>query len=426
MTKKERELIVKDILKYVMLGYNGTSIFMKYWGDQLCKKHNIEEEYLIYLLDKTIPSIKKKLTEEQLEDITMRRKAIKEADDYAKNKELADEVVKRLELVSQDVSNLQKAFSDIVKFVSKNKSVSNEIVRNAVKVIYPQIYHDWQNSAILTPEYFVALAEKIIKKDMTRSIARRELGYDKMLAYIKTNRPDLYDNITEIYKKHSIESVHQLKDEAFILNIDNFNKDTKIFIINIALEFRVPVANLVEFINKNTDIFLINNKTDMTEKEFLKTILLNLPVDFVEPMKWYLNEVSLPDSYTQYRINRFNLFSMVISKLKGNPSAIFKYIKMETQTDLTNVYNKIRKQKPDELYGFTKDDIRNILKVIYKLGMSDSYASQFFNLPNFKKYDYVTQISDCEKFEDQMLLSGISHLTEYNLTFYNNSGRKQS
>ncbi len=412
MKRSEREVLIKRILEYRALGYtrNETAAAMPEVVERFYDNY---EHKLYQLVDITYTKAAALDTEEQKLKLESVRKARKQEKLMARYQELADAVKQRYELNMTEGSERQSLLNAI-KYVAAQTGNSEDVVKTALNLIYADFYNETIKEKELDEQYFVELAEKIINSGMSKSIARTYYGYEKMIEYIKTNRPELYEKIRHNYDSHKI-SPSNLFDEKY----DSLLRSDRIkTLVDIMCEFRIPVSHLVYFINSNTDLFTKNNEP-LTEEQ-LQNELYNLEGEYLKKkVSWYLYETQLnvvkADFYNPIRSGRFDEFMTQFSLYRLTPAGGKEFLENTLNCNLIAIKEKFNNRNLGEPYNLTIAEARNVVRYIYNNGLSIIETSQRLGLPEIHPESFINVLSKSDAIEDQMLIEGYKRLLEYNL-----------
>lgn len=414
-----RDDLVKEILKmHFEMGKSITEIArvlsVKYEGWQaynkeinLGKGKAVNEEYLYLLSQKTIALAKKNLSASELEQINKNKEEIQLQEEQALKLEIAENV-RKLYLDLAGLENSEKSFNSAIEAVARRTGLKTETVKNYTVEVFPYLYIQREN--LETPEYFIDFAERIIKNDTYLAIAKSVPGYLKMREYIEANRPDLHEKIEAQSAKHMESSRSYFQNLPINTENDIFKGDIKELLAQIMLHFRVSVDVIVDFVNNHADLFLKN--TDKINADNLTRLRGALPAMMLYAFNFlYAEDMK---EFEDYRIAKFNYFVAQLDLLSSDREKQKRFIESETGDKIASVLEKTKKHELREKYEFTQEEIRNIIKFIYKYGLTRNQASEYFEIPGLSKKEIVSQLVDTDSPDDQILIKGMNLLSEFN------------
>jgi len=232
-------------------------------------------------------------------------------------------------------------------------------------------------------------------------------GYNQMLKYLESNQLELYNELKNYYENNKtarglVDSKNQM------LNIKNGE-----MLINIVLEYRVPIETVCEFVNQNKDIFLKDVSKVLGEEEMVEVLKSLSVVDLQEAVKWYFYESLTPDEYTEYRITTFYDFAKQFATLKSNFKILTDFINIKTHLPIESIISRNSLRKYREKYNYSIADIRAIIKYAYKYALSTRGMPGAFLMDSFDYRNHLPILKESNELEDQMLVKGYEKLLDY-------------
>jgi len=408
------EELVKKILEYMVKGYSINDVM-----DAMKDLFSRNEDKYYLLVKNTFDKARKGMPAEEYDKIVNLRKERAETLKKAKMQDIADKVKARTES-NTSATSLKEAMAQAANMVARLEDVSYNTARVYTKAVYPEFYDYYANNRNHDETYLIEMAEKIIKCDMSQTVARNLPGYTKMMNYVESNRPELFAKINELYASHSAY-------ESRNFNIVSSNQENqeiynnKSLLIAILLEYRIPYNIAIDFINANSDIFLKVGES-LSADNFSET-LLNETYDKRNALRWYLNESTGLDEFVDYRTERFNEFLLKFNILKSDLDKLKKLVYAETKLS-SSIVEKINNRHSEERLNLTQEELRNLLNYVYKNGLTDDQLEGLVGFAKTTKTRFIEMLKDTDNIDDQMLLSGLAKLKEYKLDVANYVGRK--
>ena len=353
------------------------------------------------------------MTDEEKEQIKENRRIHK----LEQKKQIATDI-KEKAISDVKYSRTSDKLRQAIKFYSQKLLISESVLKDTVRTFYPEFYRNYINDSFLNEEYFVRLANNIINNPkITKKEAKAKLGYNDMISYLESKNPELLEKVEEVLNESKRFSLFNLEVEGHDSKYSKlFNLSSLDALVEIMLEFRVRLSEYCTFVNEISNLFL-NANQQITEDDLVKG-LLSKRKNYDEAIRWYFMEVSSytnPDKYTEeinYRINKFNEFRMNFTSLKNTPDKLNKYVLEATTIDLKTVYAKVHVQVSNSPYHFTNDEVRNIIKFVYKYGLNEKQIDQLLGIPRFSGAHFVANFQ-VENIEDQIIIDGYHNLIQY-------------
>lgn len=408
--------IINDILNYMGKGYSVNEV-VKAMKKDIDSEFRGDVDKFYSLVSNTFEKAKKKMTSEEYEKLKVLRKEHSEQLKLESYKKIADKVKEfTLEMEKKGLS-LKEALAYAASAVANYEGLSTSVVRAYTKTVYPEFYDYYYNNKNITPEHFEAMAKRIIEKNMYESVAARMQFYSKMIEYLENNNPELLAQMRKVFNSHKKRNEDLFKDTVSINN--RVFKDSKTrMIAEIVLEYRVPIAYLMSFINDNVEYFC----TSASEKN-VDDILLGLKQIKIsvldEAIKWYLYETVRENEYTPNAVKRFNEFAGEFSRICKTGEDVEKFVSQRTYTNIGKIKKRFESHITGEDYNLSEEEIRIIAKYIYKYGLSEEGISRVLCLPRFHKSKLIEQLQHLGTPIDIYLVSRLQQLNEYQLDLYN-------
>lgn len=404
--------MVKDILELNAAGYSRLEI-----TQIIMKKYDYDEDYCFDTVRSILTKARKQMTEAEKQQIELNRKLHKEASKVEREnirKELATLVKDRAEsdaLYTKTSTKLQQS----IKSIAMLKGVSEEMIREYTKQFYPEFYEEYSTDANLDEDYFLKLAYKIIDKSISKSDAQHMMGFPKMMKYLEEKNPTLLEKVNDTFAFQNANSARSFEFASTTrININNLN-----MLIDILLEYRMPLEDMCVFLSENHEIFLHNAQIILPEDldKYLRVTSTS------NSLEWYLAEMNLdatlniPVEYIERKKERFNDFAMKFRILKNDMSRLEKYVSAETIVPMASVMQKVNDHIYKDSYYFTNDDVRNLLKNIYKYGLTELEIKQYYGVPRIANSSIVRNFEP-QNVDDQILIAGYRKMANYHADYF--------
>lgn len=409
--KESKEELVKIVLEHYTKGYNVTEIL------NIIKDRHPDEEALFRLINTAITKFRGSLTEEQKAIIAKNREIHSmnlKSDKEEKNKELATLVKERAEkdvLHTLNSTKIQQA----IKVIAILKGVSEDVLRDYLKKYYSDFYIEYTTDANLTEEHFIGLANKIVEKSISRPSAEKMIGYSKMMSWLEENDPVLLEKVNETFAFQGKNGPRNFE----ITNPNRVNFNNLDILIEIMLEFRMPLSDMCEFIDENHEIFL-HNAIHVWEDDLIK---LSKNSNTSSSLEWYLAEMNLDNidnlspEFIARKKARFNEFKEKFDVLKPNIERLNKLVRSETTVPMLSVMQKVEEHVYKGKYHFTNDDVRNLLKTIYKYGLTELDVNHYYGIPRISKSAIVRNFEP-QNIDDMIILEGYLKMASFNADYF--------
>lgn len=396
---------IAEIAKQLAPKYEGWTAYNKEIDQG--KGKEITEEYLYLLTQKTIALANKRISHEDISQIKQNKANLQQESENALKLEVADAVRNLyIDLSGNTVSEIE--FNKAISTIAARKNLSKYVVKSYTNEVYPYLYPTQTEEEMA--QYYVELAERIIKNGGYIAVAAKNPKYSSMRKYIKENRPDLHQQL-ELLAQSNLQNVRdKYRDVVLSDSTRVFKSDMCELIIQIILTYRVPVTLIVEFINNNADLFL-KNDDKITPEELSQLNGATSQMEFYA-LKFFYSENS--PEFEEYKISVFNEFVAQFNLLKGDTNKQIRFIKAQTSDKIASVLEKTKSHVPGAYYNFTNDEYRAIIKTIYKYAITEEGIKSFFGMQSVRKNEIVSRWTPSEFPEDQMLLKGVADVAIYN------------
>ena len=236
-----------------------------------------------------------------------------------------------------------------------------------------------------------------------------------MMKYLQENNTDLLEQVNSTF---AYQSVYGPRSFEFAnpnrVNFNNIN-----MLIDILLEFRMPLNDMSEFVSENNDIFL--HESSRITPEDLEDLLRSTTMS--HSLEWYLAELNLDsiqnisEEIKERKKARFNEFAIKFRIIKSDIDQLNRYVTAETIVPMSSVMQKVNDHAHGEVYGFTNNDVRNLLKNIYKYGLTELDVYHYYGIPRISNSSIVRNF-EIENIDDEIIFSGYQKMVSYNADYF--------
>jgi len=385
--------IKEQIRGYILKGYTRRKI-MNEMNEFIEKEFNGAYDPFYSLVDYEYVNISKKITKEEYANLKELRLVELKKEKYEEYVRVTSLVKSKTENYIASYYSLQKALKSAIERVAKEEGITEATVRRYVKIIDEEWYFYHAEDRDKNEEYLLENANKIVDRQMNYFVAHKLPGFYKTIKYAKENHPELYEKILNNFASHAPNN-YEADNKVKIINVD--------LLMRVIFEYRIPLDNLYEFIISNKSIFL---REELNSVEELYNELNKIhSAKYKQALNWYMHEAIGVDDYTEYRINRFEIFLEEINK-KVNTDDKKLYIRSITESNLNGIKGiQINNQNNVEFY-------RYIIKCMYNFAITKNEMERNLNV---QKLDLELGISllNNNDIYDLMLIDGLNRFNAY-------------